>query len=290
MSDLQNGIKVLTSSIIGTLIYAVNFTQYSTVSSERQGNYLALALNANPFPDKLTVAANGKTTELTSENTNVVFRITDPKTQKISIEMTKGKDVRTKTYDLIGLTLAEAIMASATVVTPATASVIVGSKVTLTAKVTPDNATNRSISWSSDAPAIATVDAASGVVTGVKAGVANIIATPNDGSKKTGSCKVTVTAPPTLGTLAVTASALADGKTTLTLPVVGSGNMFRYKVVAANAVPTLTYNQVCGSADGWSGIPADSKVAGTTGQVVVVVECTAAGAYARKFGKSAALA
>ena len=61
---------------------------------------------------------------------------------------------------------------------------------TLTATVAPDNATNKKVTWKSDKPEIATVDA-SGKITGVKEGEATITVTTVDGGK-TATCKVTV--------------------------------------------------------------------------------------------------
>lgn len=57
--------------------------------------------------------------------------------------------------------------------------------------VSPDTANDKSVSWSSDNEAVATVDN-NGVVTAVSVGTANITATANDGGK-TATCKVTVT-------------------------------------------------------------------------------------------------
>ncbi len=61
---------------------------------------------------------------------------------------------------------------------------------TLTATVLPDNATNKAIDWSSDNPAIATVDE-NGKVKGVAIGEATITVTTQDGNK-TAQCVVTV--------------------------------------------------------------------------------------------------
>ena len=58
-----------------------------------------------------------------------------------------------------------------------------GEYITLVATVTPSNADNKSVSWSSSSDAVATVDA-SGKVTGIKAGSATITATTEDGGKK----------------------------------------------------------------------------------------------------------
>ncbi|MDF2803640.1 MAG: Ig domain protein group 2 domain protein [Anaerocolumna sp.] len=72
-----------------------------------------------------------------------------------------------------------------------TASVKVGQKVQLTATVSPDNATNKEITWSTSNAAIATVDQTGKVAT-IKAGTATITVRTTDGGK-TATCVVTVT-------------------------------------------------------------------------------------------------
>ena len=67
-----------------------------------------------------------------------------------------------------------------------------GSTKTLDVTVAPDNATDKTVTWSSSDEAIATV--ADGVVTAVAAGTATITATANDGSGVTATCSVTVLA------------------------------------------------------------------------------------------------
>ena len=68
----------------------------------------------------------------------------------------------------------------------------VGDTQTLTATITPDDANNKNVSWSSDKPSVATVDE-NGKVTAVAEGTAKITVTTVDG-KKTADCAVTVTA------------------------------------------------------------------------------------------------
>ena len=69
-------------------------------------------------------------------------------------------------------------------------SIQVGGTETLTATVSPKDAANKKVTWKSDKPEIATVDA-NGKVTAVKAGTATVTVTTRDGGK-TATCKVTV--------------------------------------------------------------------------------------------------
>jgi len=67
----------------------------------------------------------------------------------------------------------------------------VGNSAAVTASVSPSNATNKSVKWSTSDSSIATVNS-SGVVTAVAPGTATITATAADGSGKKGSVKIYV--------------------------------------------------------------------------------------------------
>lgn len=81
------------------------------------------------------------------------------------------------------------IAVSAVAVNPTTAAVKPGTTVTLSATVTPEDATDKTITWSSSDEKVATVDG--GKVTGVAEGTATITATTKSGDK-TATCTVTV--------------------------------------------------------------------------------------------------
>jgi len=74
------------------------------------------------------------------------------------------------------------------------ALVINEADVTLTATVKPDDASDKTVTWTSDKPEVATVDA-NGKVHAVAVGTATITATANDGSGVTATCAVTVIVP-----------------------------------------------------------------------------------------------
>ena len=171
---------------------------------------------------------------------------------------------------------------TAITVAPSTQSIAVGGTTQLRATITPTDATNQNVKWSSKQEAIATVSQ-SGAVTGKTAGIAHIVASAQDGSKVTGEAQITVTAP-TLGTLTVGVTPGADGYSVTVTAAIESGNTRYYRVTAENAAPTITYDQTVTTSE-WTAFSAEQKITGTEGQVISVVELTADG-KARKFGKA----
>lgn len=92
-----------------------------------------------------------------------------------------------------------------------------GKEGTLTATITPSNATNQNVTWESSDTKVATVD--NGLVTAVAEGTATITVTTADGGK-TATCEVTVTQPAKTPVTSVTLD-----KTSLTLDVGGSDTL-----------------------------------------------------------------
>ncbi len=90
-----------------------------------------------------------------------------------------------------------------------TNTVTVDSTTTLSATVSPSDATNPTVTWSSENPAVATVDSSTGAVKGIATGTAKITATASDGSNVTGSATVTVSA----ATVAVTGITVSGAST-----------------------------------------------------------------------------
>ena len=74
-----------------------------------------------------------------------------------------------------------------------TATLTVGATETLSAAVSPETATDKSVKFTSSDETIATVTPVQGKVTGVKAGTATITATTMNG--ETATCEITVTTP-----------------------------------------------------------------------------------------------
>ena len=86
-----------------------------------------------------------------------------------------------------------AVLVESVTLNKAATTILAGSTETLSvSSVTPDDATDQSVTWSSDNTDVATVGATTGEVTAVGVGTANITATANDGSGVTATCAVTV--------------------------------------------------------------------------------------------------
>ena len=122
----------------------------------------------------------------------------------------------------------------------------VGGNQTLTATVTPEDATNKKVRWSSDNEAVATVSE-DGVVTAVAGGTAVITATTHDGLF-TATCTVTVNAPDAPPT--ITTGTLPDGKV---------GEAYSQTLSADGTTP------IKWSIDG--GLPADLSLNADTGEI-----------------------
>ena len=142
--------------------------------------------------DTLGLYAEGSTVSFTAEQksgkafsgwTATGIRLDNETNAEISFTM-PGNDV---TLSTAYVTLVSGITLDKTEL-----ALTVGDTQTLAATILPSDAANKSVSWSSDKPSVATVDE-NGKVTAVAEGTAKITVTTVDG-KKTADCAVTVTA------------------------------------------------------------------------------------------------
>ncbi|MEM6360386.1 MAG: Ig-like domain-containing protein [Bacteroidota bacterium] len=91
--------------------------------------------------------------------------------------------------DVFSITISPVLVQGVTV--SGDADMLVGATQTLSATITPENATDKSLTWSSNDTDIATVDQ-TGLVNAVSVGMVEITATANDGSAVSGTFTVTV--------------------------------------------------------------------------------------------------
>lgn len=107
-------------------------------------------------------------------------------------------------------------------------SLVEGNSATLTATVSPSNATNRNVSWTSSSSSVASVNSY-GLVTGKSSGTATITCRASDGSGKYATCDVTVSAAtPTSVSLPSTLKLKEGESTTLTPTLSPSGTSTTY--------------------------------------------------------------
>lgn len=103
-NDLQDNVVISGTKITGTLKYVENYTGFSKNAAEQSGNYLALDLSASNDGKIMTQLIGGKGEAKEVKDGFCVYRITDPKTQKVSVTVSKDNYSDTTEYDLSGLT------------------------------------------------------------------------------------------------------------------------------------------------------------------------------------------
>lgn len=143
-------------------------------------------------------------------------------------------------------------------------SIPVGYSDTLSANISPSNATNQAVSWTSSNSSVATVDN-TGKVTGISIGTATITATSNDGSK-IATCQVTIFSAPVTG--------ISLNKTTDTLAVGGTDTLI------PNITPTYASNKnVIWTSSNNSVVTVDSsgKLTGVSLGTAIITAATADG-------------
>ena len=145
------------------------------------------------------ITAEDKTLEWTSSDEDIA-RVVDgtvygmtPGTATITARATNGIS------DSCTVKVTGDIIVSSVTLDRSSAQVFVGKTTMLHATVLPENATHRSVGWSSTNPEVATVNPCSGLVMGHKAGVATICATAKDIGHAEGSCIVEVKNVPVSG-------------------------------------------------------------------------------------------
>ena len=183
----------LTDDVTGTVNYKV-----TGVSLDKTNLNLNVGVEATLTPTITPDNATDKSVEWKSDDTGVATVNENGKvtavglgTTTITVTTTDG-DFK----DICTVTVTEPPTVSVTSVTLDKTSLAldVGGSDTLTATVEPDNATTKTVTWSTSNENVATVDQ-NGNVKAVGAGTATITAVASDGSGKTATCEVTVNGP-----------------------------------------------------------------------------------------------
>ena len=191
-----------------------NSSDSSAVSVDQNGK--VTGNRATTSPVTITATASGAATGSSPVTATCQVTVTEPTAKPVT-----------------GITLA-----------PASKTLVVGEKFTLTPTVTPADATNKTVTWSTANPAVATVN--NGEVTAAGEGTTTITATAADGSGIKGECSVTVTKN-TVATIPVSLNAysLAAGQTTYAIANFGAlvyGTDYDYvNWTSSSSAATITF-------------------------------------------------
>ena len=207
----------------------------------------------------IATVVNGKVTGVKAGTATITAKTSNGKTAKCTVTVTESTVVAT------GISLNKTSI-----------SILKGNNETLTATITPSNATDKTVTWTSSNTNIATV--VNGKVTGVKAGSATITAKTTNG--KTANCTVTVTES------TVVATGISLNKTSISI-VNGSSETLTATITPSNAtdktvtwtssdsnVATVVNGKVTGVKAGTATITAKTSNGKTAKCTVTVTEST----------------
>ena len=183
----------LTGKVTGDVIYKVTGVSLSpktlSLNPGKEGTLIATITPDNATDKSVkwesddtsvaTVNENGKVTAVAEGSATITVTTADggkTATCEVTVTQPAKTPVTSVTLDKTSLTLD------------------VGGSDTLTATVKPDNATTKTVTWSTSNENVATVDQ-NGNVKAVGAGTATVTAAASDGSGKTATCEVTVNSP-----------------------------------------------------------------------------------------------
>ena len=163
-------------------------------------------------------------------------------------------------------------------INPSTASILIGSTQQLTAAITPTNATNQSLAWSSSNTSVATVNS-TGLVTAISSGTATITAAGQDGSKIASSCAITVNPIVVTGVSVspTSASISVSGTQQLTATITPSNATNQNVTWSSNNTAVATVSStglVTGVTAGIATITATAQSTGMTATCMVTVNNT----------------
>ena len=107
VNELQSDVVVADDEVTGTLKYVNGYVDFSSNTSEQEGNYLALKIVAEPAEAETVVELVGGTKGPVAldDDMNIVLLIKNKDTQSIKVTTTHNEESITKTYGLSGLTL-----------------------------------------------------------------------------------------------------------------------------------------------------------------------------------------
>ena len=176
----------------GTLKIAPTITTTESLPDGEVGTVYSQTLTATGDPTITWNVTSGTLPAGLTLDTNtgtISGTPTTANTYSFTVTATNDSGSDSKEYELT-INAPQNIPVNGVTLNPTLLSLFTGDTATLTATVQPEDATNKTVTWSSDKPEVATVE--NGKVTAKAAGTATITVTTEDG-KKTATCTVTVT-------------------------------------------------------------------------------------------------
>jgi uncharacterized protein YjdB len=250
-----------TMSVLGGPVTGIS--SISGSSAVTVGSTIALSSSVVPsYAGNQTITWSSSATGVATVNSSGVVSGVSAGTATITATTADGGFTATKSITVNSLVISVTGISSIS----GSSTVSIGSTTTFSASVTPGNATNQTITWSSGTPGVATVNS-SGVVTSVATGVATITATTADGSY-IATKSITVTKP-------VTAISDISGGSSV---AVGSTITLSASVSPADATnQTITWSS---SATGVATVGASTGVVtGVASGIATITATTADGSY-----------
>ncbi|MGL6206995.1 MAG: Ig-like domain-containing protein, partial [Lactobacillus panisapium] len=171
------GTKTITVNAATVAVTGVNITGASTVNAGSSVTYTANISPTNATDKSITWSSSA--TSVAAISSSGVVTGVKSGTATITAKASNGV-IGTKTIKVNATT----VSVTGVSINASSTSLYTGNTLTLSATVTPTNATDKSITWSSSNTTVATVSS-SGIVTGIKDGIAIITAAANNGVSAT---------------------------------------------------------------------------------------------------------
>ena len=174
-----------------TFTKAVTKVELNKTTAEMKPND-TLKLTATITPSDATYkAVSWKSSDPSVATVDAEGNVKAVKAGEATITVTTADGGKTATCKVTVANAAENVKVNSITIN-GSSNMTVNGEQTLTATVKPDDASNKTVTWSSSNTEMATVDQNTGKVTALKVGEATITATATDGSGKSGSIKIKV--------------------------------------------------------------------------------------------------
>ena len=176
-----------------TVITKTERIEVETVLVDQEDTTITVGESINLTASVLPEIATEKTVTWSSSNEDVVMVSSSGKAKAISVGESIIKAEAGGKSDFITITVnAQVVHVTRVALNPSSLSLQVGQSQELTVEITPENATEKTVTWSSSNNEVATIS--NGTVSAIKPGSITITATTVDGNN-TAECAVTVFAP-----------------------------------------------------------------------------------------------